>query len=114
MCRVFNSYREDGLQFLPVDLPVAVLIEQFEIPLEFLVDLSLQQQADGGDVLHKVDVPVLQTAAEASRWLAPSIVIIITSVSVGALQAFGCLRTSELLPPQSGLKNSLQQCPDSL
>lgn len=75
MASVLNSYREDGLQFLPVDLPVAVLIEQFEIPLEFLVDLSLQQQADGGDVLHKVDVPVLQTAAEPSRWLAPLLLL---------------------------------------
>lgn len=56
-----KSYREDGLQFFSVDLPVAVLIKQFEIPLELLIDFSFQQQADGGDVLHKVDVTILQT-----------------------------------------------------
>lgn len=59
-----NFYREDGLQLLPVDLPVAVLIKQFEIPLELLIDFSLQQQADGSDVFHKVDVTVLQTGKE--------------------------------------------------
>lgn len=65
--QLVNSYREDSLQFLSVDLPVTVLIKQFEIPLEFLVDFSLQQQADSSNVFHKVDVPVLQTVAEQSR-----------------------------------------------
>lgn len=59
-----NFYREDGLQFLSVNLPVAVLIKQFEIPLELLIDFSLQQQADGSDVFHKVDVTVLPTGKE--------------------------------------------------
>lgn len=65
--QLVSSYREDGLQFLSVDLPVAVLIKQFEIPLEFLVDFSLQHQADGSNVLHKVDVSILQIGAEPSR-----------------------------------------------
>lgn len=59
-----DLYREDGLQLLSVDLPIAVLIKQFEIPLELLVDFSLQHQADGSDVFHKVDVAVLQTGKE--------------------------------------------------
>lgn len=62
-------YREDGLQLLLVDLSVAVLVEQFEVPLQFLVDFSLQHQADGCDVLHKVNVAILQTR---SRELKPS------------------------------------------
>lgn len=61
-------YREDGLQLFLVDLSVAVLVEQFEVPLQFLVDFSLQHQADGCDVLHKVNVAVLQTQ---SRELKP-------------------------------------------
>lgn len=60
MC-LCDCYREDGLQFFPVDFAVAVLVEQLEVPLQFLVDFSFQHQTDGGDVLHKVDVTVLQT-----------------------------------------------------
>lgn len=61
-------YREDGLQLFLVDLSIAVLVEQFEVPLQFLVDFSLQHQADGCDVLHKVNVAILQTR---SRELKP-------------------------------------------
>ena len=57
-------YCEDGLQLVLVDLSVAVLVEQFEVPLQFLVDLSFQQQADGCDVLHEVDVTVLLTETQ--------------------------------------------------
>lgn len=35
-----DGYREDGLQLIPVDLAVAVLVKEFEVPLEFLVDFS--------------------------------------------------------------------------
>lgn len=35
-----EGYREDGLQLVPVDLAVAVLVKQFKVPLEFLVDFS--------------------------------------------------------------------------
>lgn len=64
-CRRRERHREDGLQLVLIDLPVPVLIEQLEVPLQLLVDLSLQQQADGRDVLHKVNVAVLQTQPRA-------------------------------------------------
>lgn len=58
MCSL--HYREYCLQLILVDFPVAVLVKQFEVPLEFLVDFSLQHQADGCDVLYKIYVPVLK------------------------------------------------------
>lgn len=40
VCVWCDCYREDGFQLLPVDLAVAVLVKQFKVPLEFLVDFS--------------------------------------------------------------------------
>lgn len=59
-----DRYREDSFQLLLVDLAVAVLVEQLEVPFQFLVDFSLQHQTDGSDVLHEIDVAVLSDRRE--------------------------------------------------
>lgn len=35
-------YFEYGLHFISVDFAVSILIKEFEVPLQFLVDLSFQ------------------------------------------------------------------------
>lgn len=62
-----STYSKYGLQFIFVNFPVAVLVKEFEVPLQFLVNLPLQHQADGSDVLHKVYVTILDKEIYSRR-----------------------------------------------
>lgn len=54
------AHLDDVEQLVPVDAAVPVHVVEFEIPAQLVLHLPSHHQAESGDVLHEVDVAVLQ------------------------------------------------------